>query len=210
MFELWLRELRVRQEFFVNASGWIDHRPTVPPVQIELSGLPHAVQCPSWYWPHQCPFWIGSGAGGDVVELPDGSALITTVVTYLSGHTLNPPEACGVFIFRSTDKPQWGRWRYLGTVATAAQFPQNGEGPNENAITLLADGKTLSVVFRLDSESPAAATSACPVTHAHCVRWMADGDGVPLHPEQAKQAPYHQSFSTDCARVPLLPCPLAL
>ena len=138
----------------MNASGWIDHRPTVPPVQIELSGLPHAVQCPSWYFPHSCPFWIGSGAGGDVVELPDGSALITTVVTYLSGHTLNPPEACGVFIFRSTDKPRWGRWRYLGTVATAAQFPQNGEGPNENAITLLADGKTLSVVFRLDSESP--------------------------------------------------------
>ena len=25
----------------------------------------------------------------------------------------------------------------------------------------------------------------------------ADGDGVPLHPEQAKNAPYHQSFSTD-------------
>ena len=122
-------------------------------------------------------------------------------VTYLHGHTMNPPEACGVFVFSSTDKPDYGKWTFRGTVATAAQFPDSGEGPNENvrecadqrkrqitsasaagfachtdwlqfrpdqsvccdatlsvcwmlryqAISLLADGSTLTVVFRLDN-----------------------------------------------------------
>lgn len=96
------------------------------------------------------------------------------VVTYLDGHTRNPPDACGIFVFRSTDKPHYGSWSFLGTVATEAQFPGAGEGPNEHAISLLADGSTLTVVFRLDN-----------------------GDGDPLHPTQAKQSPYHQSFSSD-------------
>jgi hypothetical protein len=37
-----------------------------------------------------------------------------------------------------------------GTVARAAHFPTSGEGPNENDVVLLADGRTLMVVFRID------------------------------------------------------------
>jgi len=65
-------------------------------------------------------------------------------------------------------------WTYRGTVATAAQHPQSGEGPNENAISLLADGKTLTVVMRFDN-----------------------GDGTLLDPLKAKNSPYYQSFSSD-------------
>ena len=54
---------------------------------------------------------------------------------------------------------RYGTWTYIGTVATEADFPGAGEGPNEHGITLLADGSTLTVVFRLDN-----------------------GDGNPLHP----------------------------
>ena len=61
------------------------------------------------------------------------TAIQTAVVTYLHGHTLNKPEACGVFVFKSTDTPHYGKWDYLSTVATAAQFPGAGEGPNVSA-----------------------------------------------------------------------------
>jgi hypothetical protein len=91
-------------EFSANASGWLTHRAPVTAKNISFGALPHPVQCPSWYWPHSCPFWVGSGGGtGGMVTLADGTILQTAVVTYLSGHTNNPPEACGVFVFHSSD-----------------------------------------------------------------------------------------------------------
>lgn len=99
---------RVGNEFFINETGWVSHRVPIDAPNLTLGPLPHPVQCPSWYFPKSCPFWIGSGAGGDTVLLNDNvTALQTTVVTYLNGHTLNPPEACGIFVFRSTDTPRY-------------------------------------------------------------------------------------------------------
>ena len=70
-------------EFYINSSGWIAHRKAIPAVNITFGELPHPVQCPSWYWPHSCPFWIGSGPGGDVVMLKDNVTLVQTAVVSL-------------------------------------------------------------------------------------------------------------------------------
>jgi hypothetical protein len=62
----------------------------------------------------------------------------------------------------------------MSTVASAADFPESGEGPNENALALLADGVTLTCIYRMDN-----------------------GDGNPNHPELAKNSPFYQGFSHD-------------
>ena len=74
---------------------------------------------------------------------------------------------------RSTD-PNQLLWEYVTPVALASSYPHSGEGPNENAMSLLADGRTLTIVFRTDN-----------------------GDGNPDHPELAKNAAYYQTFSAD-------------
>ena len=56
-------------------------------------------------------------------------------------------SGAGVFAWHSADGL---RWTFRGTVATAADVPASGEGPNENDVSLLADGRTLLVVFRVD------------------------------------------------------------
>ena len=50
--------------------------------------------------------------------------------------------------FRSSDGYSW---EYAGTILDAAGVPQSEEGPNQNDVVLLADGRTLLCVMRVDS-----------------------------------------------------------
>ena len=89
-------------------------------------------------------FWT-SGAG--TVRLPDGTYLQTTVIPWLGGEFGAQASASGVHAWSSNDTFAWS---FVGTVATAAQFPDSGEGPNENSLSLAADGRTVVCVMRLD------------------------------------------------------------
>ena len=70
--------------------------------------------------------------------------------------------------FRSKDDGY--TWDFAGWVLDAASVPSSQEGPNENDITLLKDGKTIMCVCRLDA-----------------------GDGTVSHP----YVPYVKLFSSD-------------
>ena len=105
------------------------------------------------------------------VRLPDGSFVQTTVVPWLGGEFGTRAAAAGIFAWGSNDTL---RWSFVGTVATAAQFPGSGEGPNEHSLALLADGSLL-VVLRMDG-----------------------GDGLRWGDHRTKN--YHSSRSLDCAR----------
>ena len=86
-------------------------------------------------------------SGSSAIQLPDRSWLQTTVVPFLGG-TLAKRAAAGVYAWRSNDTL---RWTYSGAVITSAQFPKSGEGPNENSISIAADGQTLVAVVRMDA-----------------------------------------------------------
>ena len=49
-------------------------------------------------------------------------------------------------------------WDYVGTILDAAHAPNSEEGPNENDLALLDDGKTILCVIRVDGGDG-------PVTH---------------------------------------------
>lgn len=89
-------------------------------------------------------FWT---TGSSAIQLPDRSWLQTTVVPWLGGEFGAKAEVAGVYVWRSNDTLTW---KLSGVVATAAQFPQSGEGPNENSISVAADGRTLVAVIRMD------------------------------------------------------------
>jgi hypothetical protein len=96
---------------------------------VTFRGLPVPVYCNHTGTTADC-FWTNSGGS---VRLADGSWLTTTAVPWLGGEFGPSADASGVFVFRSLDSFVWS---YLSTVATAAEFPKSGEGPNENAIAL--------------------------------------------------------------------------
>ena len=52
-------------------------------------------------------------------------------------------------------------WNYAGDVATSEAMPWSWYGPNEHDVAVLADNKTLLVVFRPDSDG------FCPGTPAY-------------------------------------------
>lgn len=72
---------------------------------------------------------------------------MSNAVPWLNGKFGATQSGAGVYAWHSTDGQHWN---YRGTVATTDQFPTSGEGPNENDVVLLADGRTLMVVFRID------------------------------------------------------------
>ena len=51
--------------------------------------------------------------------------------------------------FRSVDDGY--TWTFTGSILDASQAPESEEGPNENDLVLLADGKTIMCVVRLDA-----------------------------------------------------------
>ena len=41
--------------------------------------------------------------------------------------------------------------RYSGTILAASSVPKSQEGPNENDLVMLGDGKTIMCIVRLDA-----------------------------------------------------------
>ena len=140
---------------------------------IVFRGLPQPATCGDASHAFGCPFRTG---GRGSVRLPDGS-LVMSIIVYWGGAHANPdpklaPKATSVVAFRSTDGVGLV-WEYAGTILDAASAPSSEEGPNENDLALLADGKTILSVIRLDA-----------------------GDGPVTRPYK----PYVQSLSDDGGR----------
>ena len=110
--------------------------------RLSVSNLPRAVYCSDGKAQFGCPFRL---SGADLLALPDGSLLLSAIV-YWGGEG---PSATSVIALRSTDGGS--AWDYVGTIADAAAYPESQEGPNENALSLLADGITVAAVVRLDA-----------------------------------------------------------
>jgi hypothetical protein len=106
---------------------------------LSFGGLPHGIRCESF----ACSLRL---QGTKHVTLPDKSELQTAIVWW--GGNAKFPQATSIVVFRSID----GGWRFdfRGIVANASQYPDSQEGPNEHSAALLADGKTVMVLMRMD------------------------------------------------------------
>lgn len=118
---------------------------------ISFQGIPSpGASCGTPKSEYGCPFRT-SGRGA--VRLND-STLVMSVIIYAGGSFANPNSllrdvATSVIAFRSTDDGY--TWTYSGTVLSAADVPHSQEGPNENDLVVLADGKSIMCVVRLDA-----------------------------------------------------------
>ena len=100
-------------------------------------GLPRPVRLFRW-------------GGSSSLALPSGGWLKSAIVNWADPKPRDPTHGapCSVIVFNSTSD---GRvWRYIATLADAADYPQSEEGPNEHDVALLADGLTLLAVIRMD------------------------------------------------------------
>ena len=134
-------------------------------------GLPHKVTCKQGLRTDGCcgcPFRVGGHGSNNVVRLSDGSFLQTVNIFFTTHTTHQGPSS--LVCYRSTDGK---RWDFLSLIANATDFPDSEEGPNESALTWLADGATLMAVMRMDG-----------------------GDGPP----DRKHTVLYQSFSEDRGR----------
>eukprot|EP00928_Gymnodinium_smaydae_P055478 TRINITY_DN39001_c0_g1_i1.p1 TRINITY_DN39001_c0_g1~~TRINITY_DN39001_c0_g1_i1.p1 ORF type:complete len:413 (+),score=45.40 TRINITY_DN39001_c0_g1_i1:40-1239(+) len=132
--------------FFLDSRGTFQAEVRSTPVTFR--GLPTPASCGDKKHRFGCPFRLG---GRGYVRLPDG-ILVMSVIIWWGGEHANPNpklrDATSVVAFRSDDGLTW---EYSGTIADAAQTPASEEGPNENDLALLADGKTILCVVRLDA-----------------------------------------------------------
>jgi hypothetical protein len=110
---------------------------------VDFKSLPVPLRCTQSGVTADC-FWLHAGG---TVKLSDGSTLLTNCVPWLGGRFGATKAGAGIFMWHSRDGLQW---QYRSTVASAVAFPSSGEGPNENDVALLADGRTLLVVMRID------------------------------------------------------------
>ena len=140
---------------------------------ITFTGLPRPLACASAQPVFGCPFRV---AGGAALRLLDGTLLYSAIVRWAGG---GGGAATSVVAFASGDGTHW---TYISTIADAAVLPNSEEGPNENALALLSDGRTVLAVMRLDA-----------------------GDGERSHPF----ANYAASTSTDGGMTWTAPAPLA-
>jgi hypothetical protein len=108
---------------------------------VVFKGIPSpGFSCGSKKHKFGCPFRTG---GRGYVRLPDGT-LVMSIIVWWGGSHANPHQklaeaATSVVAFRSTD--DGFTWDFSGSILDAAQAPNSEEGPNENDLTLLADGK---------------------------------------------------------------------
>jgi hypothetical protein len=101
---------------------------------------------------------------GGPIELPDGSLLGTVGIYWSKDDPLSPtPDGplhrVSVVAIRSIDR---FTWQFAGVVANASGdggYPNSTFGPTENDLALLADGKTLICVMRMDGDSNCATKS---------------------------------------------------
>ena len=109
---------------------------------VSFESLPRPLNCSQNGVTADC-FWLHAGG---TAALRNGT-LLTSAVPWLNGRFGATKSSAGIFAWHSTNGL---RWTFRGTIALAAQFPTSGEGPNENDVTMLADGKTLLSIFRID------------------------------------------------------------
>jgi len=116
-----------------------------------------------------CPF---RKSGRGYVQFADGEMVMTIIVWWGKPHSNPHPKlaAKATSIIAFSSKDHGFTWDYAGKVLDAADVPDSEEGPNENDVVLLKDGKTIMSVIRLDA-----------------------GDGPLTHPYR----PYVTTFSTD-------------
>ena len=126
-------------------EGAQPHHGSVP-AAVSFSALPIPLTCVEGGPAADC-FWLHAGGTTALPEALGGGLLLTNCVPWLHGKFGATAAGAGVFAWHSADGL---RWTFRGTVATAAEVPASGEGPNENDVSLLADGRTLLVVFRVD------------------------------------------------------------
>jgi len=113
-----------------SAAGFQATRHAGP---ISITGLPHPVRCAA-KGPGGCPMYLDDLGHTIVPGSPPTHVQLAEV--YWGGHGLS----MSVVAFVSTD---FSHWTFASIVANASWFLQTEEGPNENAVCLLADGKTL-------------------------------------------------------------------
>ena len=113
------------------------------PAVVSFESLPVPLNCTEGGVSADC-FWLHAGGTATAV---DGGVVLTSAIPWLNGRFGATKENAGIYTWHSVDGM---RWTYRGTLATAAQFPNSGEGPNENDLVLLSDGRTLFSVFRID------------------------------------------------------------
>ena len=155
----------------------------------------------------------------EAITLPDGSFLTTAIVCWDSAVTLaayGGTSPASLVTFRSTDGFDW---KFSSIIANASWYYQPGEkappfpkdpaqpgvttrggwinqsiqyGPNENALVLLADGRTIMSVVRMDANSECGArrSGVWPPSTSHSYQY------------------YHQAFSTDFGKSFSMPRPI--
>ena len=116
-----------------NSSGAAGFQAMRDASPISITGLPHPVRCAA-KGPGGCPMYLDDSGHTIVPGAPPTHVQLAEV--YWGGHGLS----MSVVAFVSTD---FSHWTFASIVANASWFLQTEEGPNENAVCLLADGKTL-------------------------------------------------------------------
>eukprot|EP01045_Picozoa_sp_COSAG04_P016816 COSAG04_NODE_1438_length_6767_cov_2.368026_1_plen_295_part_10 len=142
-------------------------------LQLTTSRLPVSVNlgdCPSSF---NVTYGLGNDfTGPEVLRLRDGSYIATLALVWAGSNKLSPHHypQLSVAAFRSTDGR---RWEYSSVVANASDFPWSVYGPQENDMALLADGKTIVCLLRMDGDG-----------------------GCPYHDEPGLYKNYYEAFST--------------
>jgi hypothetical protein len=77
------------------------------------------------------------------------------------GTFINPTS---VAAFRSEDNGH--SFHFVSYIAKQADFPWSTYGPTEHDCSLLADGKTLTCIIRMDADGPCTWSCECMATHA--------------------------------------------
>jgi len=135
--------------YISHAAGEWTSTPTKRPVVFR--GIPApGFSCGNKDHKFGCPF---RDSGRGYVTLPGGD-LVMSIIVWWGGTHANPNKklaavATSIASFRSSDGGF--TWDYAGKIIDAADAPKSEEGPNENDMVLLKDGKTIMCVIRLDA-----------------------------------------------------------
>jgi hypothetical protein len=124
-----------------HKHGTVQH--SSEPATVTFDSLPVPLNCTEGGVIADC-FWLHAGG---TASAAGGGMVLTTAIPWLNGRFGATKKNAGVYAWHSNDGLHW---TFRGTLATAEQFPSSGEGPNENDIVRLSDGKTLLAVFRID------------------------------------------------------------
>ena len=108
--------------------------------------------------------WSGTAS----VRRPNGTLLQTGIVTFAgqpmrTDGTRRGPNATSIVLFRSENGVVWD---YVSTIASAHDYPESWEGPNEMDLATLDDG-SLIAVMRMDGGDSDGQKWAKSNNHSH-------------------------------------------